>query len=107
MHATRTKSTAIYARSASAFGHAQTLKHQAQPARTLIARQFGEPDDILVFMDSTSGDAIDNWPGLMAMMQDVESGCIQRIVTADVLASLEATQNRRRLSISSSIGICY
>jgi DNA invertase Pin-like site-specific DNA recombinase len=83
MHATGTKSIAIYARSAAAFGQAQTLERQVQQARALIARQFGDPVEVLVFTDGTAGESIGNRPGLVAMMQAAESGRIQQIVTGD------------------------
>ena len=83
MHATGAKSIAIYARSAAAFGPAQTLERQVEQARAVIARQFAEPVEVLVFMDRASGLSISNRPGLVAMMQAAESGRIQQIVTAD------------------------
>jgi DNA invertase Pin-like site-specific DNA recombinase len=60
------------------------LEQQVQQGRTLIARQFGDLIEIVVFTDSTSHESISNRRGLMAMMQAAESGRIQRIVTADV-----------------------
>ena len=81
MHATRTKSIAIYARSASAYGKAQTLERQVQQARALIAHQFGDPNEILVFTDSTTCEI--NRPGLMALMDAAESGRIERVVATD------------------------
>src|SRR5262245_48564993 len=97
MHATRTKCIAVYARSASAFGQAQTLEHQVQQARTLIARHLGEPDEMLVFTDSTSAETLDNRPGLMAMMQAAESGRIERIVAADMSRISRSNAERKTI----------
>lgn len=80
MHATRTKAVAIYARSASTGDETQRQIHQA---RALIARQFGDAVDVLVFTDGTSGASIDNRPGLIAMMQAAESGRIRHVVATD------------------------
>jgi DNA invertase Pin-like site-specific DNA recombinase len=80
MHATGAKSIAVYARSTSALGHAQASERQVQQARALIARQFGDAVEVLVFTDITSGG---NRPGLLAMMRAAESGRIQQIVTVD------------------------
>src|ERR1041384_4268053 len=83
MHATRTNSIAIFARIASALSQPHALERQVQQARALIARQFRERVEVLVFTDSASGRSIGGQPGLAAMMQAAESGRIQRIVTAD------------------------
>ena len=83
MHATGTRSIAVYARSTSALDQAQASERQVRQARALIARQFGDAIEVVVFTDNTSGESIGSRPGLRAMMEAAESGHIQQIVTVD------------------------